>query len=62
MRIYIYNNYGEQYEIKSIEYTQFNGKDTIIDYEKDGITNTARFDDWLSIQQILDELKEIIEK
>ena len=62
MRIYIYNNYGEQYEIKSIEYTQFNGKDTIIDYEKDSITYTARFDGWLSIQQILDELKEIIEK
>ena len=57
-----YNNYGEQYEIKSIEYTQFNGKDTIIDYEKDGVTYTARFDGWLSIQQILDELKEIIEK
>ena len=62
MRIYIYNNYGEQYEIKSIDYTQFNGKDTIIDYGKDGITYTARFDGWLSIQQILDELKEIIEK
>ena len=62
MRIYIYNNYGEKYEIKSIEYTQFNGKDTIIDYEKDGITYTARFDGWLSIQQILDEMKEIIEK
>ena len=62
MKIYIYNNYGEQYEIKSIEYTQFNGKDTFIDYEKDGITYTVRFDGWLSIQQILDELKEIIEK
>ena len=54
MKIYIYNNYGEQYEIKSIEYTQFNGKDTFIDYEKDGITYTVRFDGWLSIQQILD--------
>lgn len=62
MRIYIYNNYGERYEIKSIDYTQFNGKDTIINYEKGGITDTARFDGWLSIQQILDELKEIIEK
>ena len=62
MRLYIYNNYGEQYEIKSIEYTQFNGKDTIIDYAKNGVTYTARFEGWLSIQQILDELKEIIEK
>lgn len=66
MRIYIYNNYGEQYEIKSIKYTQFNGKDTVIDYGidygKDDITYTVTFDGWLSIQQILDELKEIIDK
>ena len=62
MKIYIYNNYGEQYEIKSIEYTQFNGKDTIIDYGKDGITYTARFDGWLSLQDVLEELQMIIEK
>lgn len=62
MKIYIYNNYGDQYEIKSIEYTQFNGKDTIIDYSKDNETYTARFDGWLSLQQILDELEEMIEK
>lgn len=62
MKIFIYNNYGDQYEIKSIEYTQFNGKDTLIDYSKDNNTYTVRFDGWLSLEQIIIELKEIIEK
>lgn len=62
MKIYIYNNYGDKYEINSIDYTQFNGKDTIVDYSSNEETYCARFDGWLSIQQILDELKEIIEK
>lgn len=60
MKIYVYNDYADQYEIKSIEYTQFNGKDTIVDYSKDGETYTAKFDGWLTLEQIMRELKEII--
>lgn len=67
MKIYIYNSYGDKYEINSIDYTQFNGKDTIVyltDYSNNDGTYKIQqytFDGWLSIEQILDELKEIIE-
>lgn len=62
MKIYIYDNCGNQYEIKSIEYTQFNGKDTFVDYARSNNTYTARFEGWLSLQQILDKLKQVIDE
>lgn len=66
MRIYFYNNYGDKYEINSIEYTQFNGKDTVVEYSKidtfSNNTNNVIFENWLSLEQIINELKQIIEE
>lgn len=66
MKIYIYNKNGDRYEISSIEYTQFNGKDTVVEYSKiDSFannTNNVIFEGWLSLEQIMNELKQIIEE
>ena len=61
MKIRIYNEYNEYREIQSIEYTQFNGKDTIIDYlkESDGEIYTVRFEGWLSLQEIINNLMDL---
>ena len=61
MEIKIYDEYGEYREIQKIEYTQYNGKDTIIDYlkENDGEIYTIRFEGWLTIQEIINEIENL---
>lgn len=61
MKIMIYNTYSEMYEITLIEYTQFNGKDTIVEYKKDNETKVCRFEGWLSLETICKELESVIE-
>lgn len=67
MRIYIYDEYGDKFEINSVDYTQVNGIDITVvyltDYSgNDGTWYTQRytFANWLSMEQILHDLKEII--
>lgn len=68
MKIYIYNSYGDKYEINSIDYTQFNGKDTLVyltDYSNNDGTYSVKqftFDGWLSLQEVLEQLQDIIER
>lgn len=58
MKIRIYDENNEYREIQFIEYTQYNGKDTLIEYlkESDGEIYTAKFEGWLSIQEIINKL------
>jgi len=68
MKIYFYDKYGDKYEINSIEYTQFNGKCTLVyltDYlNNDGTYSVKQltFGGWLSLQEVLEQLREIIER
>ena len=61
MEIRIYDENNDYYEIQTIEYTQFNGKDTVIDYSKsiDGETYTIKYEGWLTIQEIINKMIDI---
>jgi len=66
MKIYFYDKNYNKYEISSIEYTQFNGKDTVVEYSKiDSFannTNNVIFEGWLSLEQVMNKLEQIVEE
>ena len=61
MKIRIYDENNNYYEIQTIEYTQFNRKDTVIDYLKSDNNEiyTVRYEGWLSIQEIINKIIDI---
>ena len=62
MKIIINDDYGKKYEITEIEYTQYNGRDTVIEYKQDNFTKTISFEGWLDLGQIIERLREVIEE
>ena len=46
----------------SIEYTQYNGRDTVIEDKQDNFTKTISFEGWLDLGQIIERLRETIEE
>ena len=58
MQLFVYDLDGDKYEIKSISYTQFNGKDTVIEYEVNGNSFTMSCEGWLTLDQIIMEFRE----
>lgn len=61
MKISICNSYGTKYEITNIEYTQFNGRDTLIEYQYEDNCLSIVFEGWLDLGQIIERLSQIID-